>query len=292
MFEPVWNRNYIEHVQITAAEDIGIGGRAGYYDATGALRDLIQNHLLQLLCLLAMEPPIAFSADEVRNEKVKVLRAIKPPAPAEIEHVAVRAQYSAGAIGGEPVPGYLEEDGVPPASTTETFAALRLEVDSWRWAGVPFYVRAGKRLARRVTEIAVTLKPVPHLGFDREGSLGVHPNQLVLTLQPDEGVSMSLNSKIPGPRMILRPVKMEFLYGTTFLSQSPEAYERLLLDAMRGDATLFTRGDEVEGQWRIVDPIVRAWQELPGPLPKYPSGSQGPDEADAILEPGHAWRRI
>ncbi len=292
MFEPVWNRNYIEHVQITAAEDIGIGGRAGYYDATGALRDLIQNHLLQLLCLLAMEPPIAFSADEVRNEKVKVLRAIKPPRPAEIERVAVRAQYAAGAVGGEPVPGYLDEEGVPPDSTTETFAALRLEVDSWRWAGVPFYVRAGKRLARRVTEIAVTLKPVPHLGFAREGSLGVHPNQLVLTLQPDEGVSMSLNSKIPGPRMILRPVKMEFLYGTTFLSQSPEAYERLLLDAMRGDATLFTRDDEVEGQWRIVDPIVRAWQELPGPLPRYAAGSQGPDDADAILEPGHAWRRI
>ncbi len=239
-----------------------------------------------------MEPPIAFSADEVRNEKVKVLRAIKPPAPAEIERVAVRAQYAAGAIGGEPVPGYLAEEGVPPDSTTETFAALRLEVDSWRWAGVPFYVRAGKRLARRVTEIAVTLKPVPHLGFAREGSLGVHPNQLVLTLQPDEGVSMSLNSKIPGPRMTLRPVKMEFLYGTTFLSQSPEAYERLLLDAMRGDATLFTRDDEVEGQWRVVDPIVRAWHELPGPLPKYPAGSQGPVEADAILEPGHSWRRL
>ena len=204
----------------------------------------------------------------------------------------MRAQYGAGVVGGEPVPGYLDEEGVPPDSTTETFAAVRLEVENWRWAGVPFYVRSGKRLARRVTEIAVTLKPVPHLGFGQDGSIGARPNQLVLTLQPDEGVALSLNSKIPGTRMLLRPVKMEFLYGATFLSQSPEAYERLLLDAMRGDATLFTRGDEVEAQWRVVDPIVQAWETAPGPLPQYPAGSQGPAEADSILQRGHAWRSI
>jgi glucose-6-phosphate 1-dehydrogenase len=292
MFEPVWNRNFIDHVQITAAEEIGIEGRAGYYDQAGALRDLIQNHLLQLLCLVAMEPPISFSADEVRNEKVKILRAITPPSPEQVDRIAVRAQYAAGVVGGEPVPGYLNEDGVPPDSTTETFAAVRLEVENWRWAGVPFYVRSGKRLARRVTEIAVALKPVPHLGFGQDGSIGARPNQLVLTLQPDEGVALSLNSKIPGTRMLLRPVKMEFLYGATFLSQSPEAYERLLLDAMRGDATLFTRGDEVEEQWRVVDPIVQAWETAPGPLPQYPAGSQGPAEADSILQRGHAWRSI
>jgi glucose-6-phosphate 1-dehydrogenase len=181
---------------------------------------------------------------------------------------------------------------VPPGSTTETFAALRLHIRSWRWAGVPFYLRTGKRLARRLTEIAVTLKPVPHLLFSDQGSLGVRPNQIVLTLQPDEGVSVLLMGKIPGPRMILRPVKMEFLYGATFLSQSPEAYERLLFDAMRGDATLFTRADEVEGQWRICDPIVRAWEQTPGPLPRYRAGSSGPAEADRVLLPGHAWRAL
>jgi glucose-6-phosphate 1-dehydrogenase len=206
--------------------------------------------------------------------------------------VAVRAQYGPGVVGGEPVPGYLDEPGVPPDSTTETYAALRLEVDNWRWAGVPFYIRTGKRLARKVTEIAVTLKPVPHLGFDVAGSLGVHPNQLILTIQPDEGVSLSLAAKIPGTRMRLRPVSMQFLYGTTFLSQSPEAYERLILDVMRGDATLFTRDDEVEAQWRICEPILRAWEATPGPLPRYPAGSQGPIEANAILRPGHAWRAI
>jgi glucose-6-phosphate 1-dehydrogenase len=292
LFEPVWNRNFIDHVQITAAEEIGIEGRAGYYDQAGALRDLIQNHMLQLLCLIAMEPPASFNADDVRDEKVKVLRAITPPAPQMVDRIAVRAQYGAGVVGGEPVPGYLDEEGVPPGSTTETFAAVRLEVENWRWAGVPFYLRSGKRLARRMTEIAVMLKPVPHLGFGQDGSIGARPNQLVLTLQPDEGVALSLNSKIPGTRMLLRPVKMEFLYGATFLSQSPEAYERLLLDAMRGDATLFTRGDEVEAQWRLVDPIVRAWGTAPGPLPQYPAGSHGPAEADSILQRGHAWRSI
>ena len=292
MFEPLWNRNYIDSVQITASEDLGIGSRAGYYDHAGALRDLIQNHMLQLLCHVAMEPPVSFTAEEVRNEKVKVLQAIPEPTPQEIPKMAVRAQYLAGHAGGEGVPGYLEEDGVPEDSITETYAALRLEVDNWRWAGVPFYLRTGKRLARKVTEIAVTLKPVPHLAFSQDGSLGVRPNQLVMSVQPNEGVSLQLGAKIPGTRMVIRPVNMEFLYGTAFLSQSPEAYERLITDAMRGDATLFTRNDEVEAQWRICDPIVHTWAETPGPLPGYEAGSHGPEEADSLLDESDHWRAI
>ncbi len=292
MFEPLWNRNYIDSVQITAAEDIGIGSRAGYYDHAGALRDLIQNHMLQLLCHVAMEPPVSFTAEEVRNEKVKVLHAIHAPVGDEVTEMAVRAQYGAGHVGGEDVAGYLEEEGVRAHSTTETYAALRLEVDNWRWAGVPFYLRAGKRLARKITEIAVTLKPVPHLAFSQAGSLGVRPNQLILTLQPNEGVTLQLGAKIPGTRMMIRPVNMEFLYGTSFLSQSPEAYERLIMDAMRGDPTLFTRDDEVEAQWCICDPILKTWEALPGPLAQYESGTQGPEQAQEILAEGHSWRAI
>ena len=292
LFEPVWNRNYIDHVQITAAEDIGIGTRAGYYDQSGALRDLVQNHMLQLLTLLAMEPPVRFTAEQVRDEKVKVLRAIPPPVPERIEEFAVRAQYAPGTVAGEDVPGYHEEPDVPASSATETYAALRLEVDNWRWAGVPFYLRTGKRLARKVTEIAVTLKPVPHLAFEQAGSVGVRPNQLVFTVQPNEGVSLSLSAKIPGTRMSMRPVNMEFLYGTSFLSQSPEAYERLLLDAMRGDATLFTRDDEVEAQWKIIDPVLKGWSMLDGAVPEYESGTQGPAEAAGLLVGEDRWRRI
>ena len=288
MFEPIWNRNFIDYVQITAAEDLGIGRRAGYYDEAGALRDLVQNHMLQLLSLLCMEPPVTFDADEVRDEKVKVLHAVEPPPPDAV----VRARYTAGMAEGKEAVGYLEEDGVPEDSRTETDVALRLEVDNWRWAGVPIYLRTGKRLARKVTEIAVTLKPVPHLAFEAEGSVGVQPNQIILAMQPNEGVSISLGAKIPGTRMRIRPVNMEFLYGTSFLSQSPEAYERLILDAMRGDATLFTRNDEVEAQWRIIDPIIEAWEKDDRPLPTYPAGTQGPEEAASILAPGHRWRAI
>ena len=288
MFEPIWNRNFIDYVQITAAEDMGIGRRAEYYDSAGALRDLVQNHMLQLLTLLCMEPPVTFDADEVRDEKVKVLHAVAPPSEDEV----VRARFTAGMAEGKEAVGYLEEEGVPDDSTTETYVALRLEVDNWRWAGVPIYLRTGKRLARKVTEIAVTLKPVPHLAFKAEGSVGVQPNQLILTVQPNEGVSLSLGAKIPGSQMRIRPVNMEFLYGTSFLSQSPEAYERLIMDAMRGDPTLFTRNDEVEAQWRIIDPILEAWEKGENPITEYAAGTQGPEEAEGILMPGHRWRAI
>jgi glucose-6-phosphate 1-dehydrogenase len=292
IFEPLWNRSYVQSVQITAAEDIGIGSRAGYYDQSGALRDLIQNHMLQLLMLLAMEPPVSFGANPVRDEKVKILHAMRAPKEEDVPKMAVRAQYGPGMAAGEDAVGYLDEEGVPDDSTTETYAAVKLKIDNWRWAGVPFYLRHGKRLARKNTEIVVRLKPVPHLAFKQQGSLGVEPNQLIMMVQPNEGVSLSLAAKIPGARMAVRPVNMEFLYGTSFLSQSPEAYERLILDTMRGDATLFARNDEVEAAWRICDPILQAWSKTPGPLPAYPAGSSGPKEADDLLEKGDRWRQL
>jgi glucose-6-phosphate 1-dehydrogenase len=293
LFEPVWNRNFIDYVQITAAEDIGIGGRAGYYEGAGALRDLVQNHMMQLLALLTMEPPSAFDANGVRDEKLKVLEAIVPPSPGDVPSMAVRAQYGPGVVGGKRVLGYREEEGVDPHSRTETYAALRLHVSNWRWAGVPFYLRTGKQLARKVTEIVVTLKPVPHLAFKSIGSVGVQPNQLILTVQPDEGVTVSIGAKIPGAQMRIRPVNMEFRYGTSFLSESPEAYERLILDAMRGEATLFTRGDEIEALWGIIDPILTAWHaDTESTIPQYPAGSAGPPEADALLQGTARWRRL
>jgi glucose-6-phosphate 1-dehydrogenase len=292
MFEPVWNRNYIDHIQITAAEDIGIGSRAGYYDGSGALRDLVQNHMLQLLTLVCMEPPASFEANKVRDEKVKVLQAIEPPTTDQVAQMTVRGRYTAGMVGGAEAPGYLDEEGVPHDSDTETYAALRLEVQNWRWAGVPIVLRTGKRLARKVTEIAVQLKPVPHMAFQSKGSVGVQPNQLILTVQPNEGVSLSLGAKIPGASMRIRPVNMEFLYGTSFMSQSPEAYERLILDAMRGDATLFTRNDEVDAQWSIIDPILQAWSEGHPPMAEYEAGTPGPVESDALLGQVRHWRPL
>ena len=273
LFEPVWNRNFIDYVQITASEDIGVGTRAGYYEGSGALRDLVQNHMLQLLALLTMEPPTSFEANRLRDEKVKVLEAIVPPRLDEVALMAVRAQYGPGVVSGGETVGYLEEPGVADGSRTETYAALKLYVSNWRWAGVPFYLRTGKRLSRKLTEIAVTLRPVPHLAFQSSGSLGVQPNQIILTVQPDEGVSVSLGAKIPGTKMQIRPVNMEFHYGTSFMSESPEAYERLIMDAMRGDATLFTRNDEIEALWGIIDPILSAWgADTSSPIPQYPSG--------------------
>jgi glucose-6-phosphate 1-dehydrogenase len=293
LFEPVWNRNYIDHVQITAAEDIGIGGRAGYYEHAGALRDLVQNHMLQPIALLTMEPPTAFDADRLRDEKLKVLEAIVPPSIDEVASMAVRAQYGPGVVGGIAAPGYRQEEGVAPDSRTETYVALRLHVSNWRWAGVPFYLRTGKRLSRKLTEIAVILKQIPHVALQSSGSVGIQANQLVFTVQPDEGVSVSIGAKIPGTRMRIRPVNMEFRYGTSFLSESPEAYERLILDAMRGDATLFTRNDEIEALWGIIDPILEAWAEdRTSEIPQYPCGSSGPPEADALLTDGRIWRRL
>jgi glucose-6-phosphate 1-dehydrogenase len=248
--------------------------------------------MLQLLCLLCMEPPASFEANKVRDEKVKVLQAITPPTAEEVRASTVRAQYMAGVAEGDEVPGYLDEEGVPDESQTETYAALRLEVHNWRWSGVPIFLRTGKRLARKVTEIAVQLKPVPHLAFASVGSVGVEPNQLILTMQPNEGVSLKLGAKIPGASMRIRPVAMEFRYGTSFLSQSPEAYERLILDAMRGDATLFTRNDEVDAQWSIIDPILATWQSGEPPVAQYVAGSDGPAEADGLLGEGRSWRSL
>ena len=293
MFEPMWNRGYIDHVQITASEDLGIGSRAGYYDSSGALRDLVQNHMMQLVTLLCMEPPVSFDADKIRDEKVKVLQAIRAPTPEEVHRSTVRAQYTKGTVAGEEVPGYEEEKDVPDESRTETFAALRLEVENWRWAGVPIVLRTGKRLARKVTEIAVMLKPVPTTAFGGgDGAVGTQPNQIVMTMQPNEGVSISIGAKIPGTRMRIRPVNMEFNYGTSFMSQSPEAYERLIMDAMRGDATLFTRADEVLAQWRIIDPILTAWGEDSEPLETYEAGSAGPEAAQALLGGDRQWRGL
>ncbi|MEJ7892364.1 MAG: glucose-6-phosphate dehydrogenase [Solirubrobacteraceae bacterium] len=292
MFEPVWNRNFIDSVQITAAEDIGIGSRAGYYDSSGALRDLVQNHMMQLLTLLCMEPPVSFDADKVRDEKVKVLQAIRPMTEAQVAEKTVRARYTTGTGAGQDVVAYLDEDGVPQSSNTETYAALCLEVQNWRWSGVPICLRTGKRLARKLTEIAVQLKDVPHMAFAESGSEGVVPNQLIITLQPDEGVSLKLGAKIPGARMRIRPVTMEFHYGTSFLSQSPEAYERLIVDAMRGEATLFTRNDEVDAQWSIIDPVLDSWAQKSPRMATYEAGSQGPPEANRLLSGHRKWRHL
>lgn len=294
IFEPLWNHRYIDHVQITAAEPLGVEARGPYYEASGALRDMVQNHLLQLLCLTAMEPPTDLAADSIRDEKVKIVRSIRRMTPEDAATNVVRGQYDAGAIAGREVKAYRAEDRVSPSSKTETYVALKVNVDNWRWEGVPFYIRVGKRLAKGGTEIAIQFKHAPSVLFSKPGEpLG--PNVLVIRIQPDEGISLRMQCKIPGNAIRIEPVKMDFHYGTSFGKASPEAYERLLLDAMSGDATLFARRDEVEGAWRFIDAIEDAWHktETPPPLFLYPSGSWGPKEADDLLErDGRAWRRM
>jgi glucose-6-phosphate 1-dehydrogenase len=288
IFEPIWNRQFIDHVQITVAESIGIEGRAGYYEQAGAIRDIFQNHLLQLVAITAMEPPIDFSADSVRNEKVKVLKSIHTPGP---KHV-VRGEYGPGFVEGEEVVGYREEEGVAPGSMTETFVAAKLFVDNWRWADTPFYVRMGKRLARRETTIAIQFKRAPHPPFEDGASEGLRPNVLLIHVQPNEGVSLAIGAKVPGAGMAIRTVHMDFLYGGAFREGLPDAYERLILDAMLGDPTLFTRSDEIEEQWALVDAIVAFWQRDRPNFPNYAAGTWGPSAADELLHrDGRSWRR-
>jgi glucose-6-phosphate 1-dehydrogenase len=288
IFEPIWNRQFIDHVQVTVAESIGIEGRAGFYERAGAIRDIFQNHLLQLVALTAMEPPIDFTADSVRNEKVKVLRSMHTPGPKSV----VRGQYGRGFVEGEEVSGYREEEGVAADSTTETFVAAKLYVDNWRWADTPFYVRAGKRLARRETTIAIQFQRAPHPPFEEIAGDGLRPNTLIVHIQPDEGVSLAIGAKVPGSGMHIRTVHMDFLYGGAFRTGLPEAYERLILDAMLGDATLFTRTDEVEEQWSLVDAIVAAWKRDRPSFPNYEAGRWGPRAADELISrDGREWRR-
>ncbi|ADI03993.1 glucose-6-phosphate 1-dehydrogenase [Streptomyces bingchenggensis BCW-1] len=289
MFEPIWNRSYVDHVQITMAEDIGIGGRAGYYDGIGAARDVIQNHLLQLLALTAMEEPAGFDAESLVAEKLKVLKAVK--LPADLGAHSVRGQYAAGWQGGELVRGYLEEEGISSDSGTDTYAALKLEVDNRRWAGVPFYLRTGKRLGRRVTEIAVVFQRAPHSPFDTTDTQELGQNALVIRVQPDEGITVRFGSKVPGTSMEIRDVTMDFAYGESFTEESPEAYERLILDVLLGDANLFPRTEEVEESWKILDPVENYW-DTHGRPEQYTAGTWGPKAADDMLaRDGRNWRR-
>jgi glucose-6-phosphate 1-dehydrogenase len=292
IFEPVWNRNYIDHVQITAAESVGVDSRGGYYEQAGAMRDMVQNHMLQLLALTAMEPPVLFDAQQVRDEKHKVFQAMRPVAAGDVHRFAIRAQYTDGTVGGRSVRGYVQEKGVSPQSTTETYVALKLAVDNWRWAGVPFFVRSGKCLPKRVTEIAIQFKQTPHHLFTGLPAGHLESNIITIRIQPDEGISLKFSSKIPGSAMRMRPVTMDFRYGSSFGGRLSDAYTRLLLDCMLGDATLYARGDSVEAAWSLITPILEGWRSNPhSQVYRYPAGSWGPKEADAMLEAeGRRWR--
>jgi glucose-6-phosphate 1-dehydrogenase len=295
IFEPIWNRRHVSSVQMTVAEEVGMaGGRGAYYDTAGAIRDMVQNHMMQLLSLVAMEPPVDLSADSVRTEKVKVLEALPRWSPEEVYRNVVRAQYTAGSIEGVEVPGYLQEKGVKPDSKTSPYVAIRLVLNNWRWAGVPFFLRTGKRLPKRATEIAFQFHRPPTVLFEYETDGCGGPNQLVLRIQPNEGISLSFEAKIPGSRRRLQEVRMDFRYGTAFAVPPPEAYERLILDVMLGDPTLFTRTDEVESAWRFITDILEAWERPEAPPPvTYPAGSWGPPEADKLVEAdGVKWRRL
>ena len=292
IFEPVWNNHYVDHVQITVAESSGVGTRGNYYERSGALRDIVQNHALQLLAVTAMEPPNDVRPESIRGEKLKVIRSLDQATLRDPEDHVIRARYAAGVVDGEPVAGYLEEDGVDPDSRTETYAAMRVYLDTWRWAGVPFIIRTGKRLSRKVTEISVHFKHPPLHHFTGSGH-SIDRNVLAIRIQPDEGVSLKMNAKIPGYATAARPVNMDFSYGTSFGRAVPEAYERLLFDAMKGDTTLYTRRDEVEAAWDFVTPILRYWSESELPLYEYEAGSAGPDEARRLLgENSRRWRKL
>ncbi|HET9732892.1 MAG TPA: glucose-6-phosphate dehydrogenase [Acidimicrobiales bacterium] len=292
IFEPVWNRRYVDHVQVTVAESIGVEHRGAFYETAGALRDIVQNHVMQILGLTLLEPPATVDATGIRDEKVKLLRAVEVMTPDEVVGRVVRGQYDTGWVEGKEVPAYRQEPDVSPDSSTDTFVAMRLAVDNWRWAGVPIFVRTGKRLPKRVTEVALRFQRVPHLPFASSLARDLDVNELVVRVQPDEGVTIAFGAKVPGPGFKVRTVSMDFSYGAAFLEQPHDAYERLLLDSMIGDPTLFIRSDEVEQSWRIVDPILEAWQDPGIPLYRYPAGSWGPGAADRLLEAtGRHWRR-
>ena len=293
IFEPVWNRSYIDHVQITMAESIGVEGRGAFYEETGATRDILQNHLLQLMTLVAMEPPSSFQADALRDQKLAVLRAVCTPTAEEIRREIVRGQYGPGWVAGEPADGYRQEPEVDPESETETYVAGRFTIDDWRWSGVPFYLRAGKRMPKRATEIAIQFKEVP-LRLFRDSAGDPAPNVLAMRIQPDEGIMLRFAAKVPGLGLDVRTVNMDFAYDSSFVVDSPDAYETLILDALLGDASLFTRADEVEAAWSIVTPIINSWAEVPAPhFPDYAAGSWGPEAADHLIErDGRRWRRI
>jgi glucose-6-phosphate 1-dehydrogenase len=290
-FEPIWNRNYIDHVQITVAEQIGVEHRGGYYEHAGALRDMIQNHLLQILCLIAMEPPVAFSAEEIRDRKVEVLRAIRPIPEKQVGRYAVRGQYGPGWIEGTHVPEYRSEQGVGTGSTTETLAALKLFVDNWRWQDVPFYLRTGKRLAQKVSQVVIQLRPIPHQSFPPTASLDWHPFRIVIEIQPHEAITQCLQVKHPGPETKLNAHKMVFRYTDAFKTTLPEAYETLLLDVVKADATLFMRADQVEYAWKVVEPVLSIWEEIGQvDFPNYAAGSWGPEGAETLIaRDGRSW---